>query len=99
MSVPSVYPLSSSFRLVACVQGHVSGVNEAMIRKTFTQWEPLVDVVIPATRYNGVSPGPRQVFMALIARKSCGALLIDVGVNRRSCPVVSPLVQCPRQTQ
>ncbi|CAM9238434.1 unnamed protein product, partial [Laminaria digitata] len=40
---------------------HVSGVNEEMIRKTFTQWEPIVDVVIPAGRFNGMSSGPRQL--------------------------------------
>ena len=32
-----------------------------MIRKCFTKWEPVVDIVIPASRYNGVSPGPRQL--------------------------------------
>ena len=36
-------------------------MNEEMIRKTFTQWEPIVDVVIPAGRFNGMSSGPRQV--------------------------------------
>lgn len=42
-------------------QGHVSAVNEVMIRKCFTKWEPLVDIVIPVSRFNGVSPGPRQL--------------------------------------
>lgn len=39
----------------------MSAVNEVMIRKCFTKWEPVVDVVIPASRFNGVSPGPRQL--------------------------------------
>lgn len=42
-------------------QAAVSGVNEMMIKKTFTQWEPILNVVIPSSRFNGVSPGPRQV--------------------------------------
>ena len=42
-------------------QSRVSAVNEVMIRKCFTKWEPVVDVVIPASRFNGVSPGPRQL--------------------------------------
>ncbi|CAM9482890.1 unnamed protein product, partial [Ectocarpus sp. 8 AP-2014] len=42
-------------------QGHVSAVNEVMIRKCFTKWEPVVDIVIPASRFNGASPGPRQL--------------------------------------
>lgn len=32
-----------------------------MIRKCFTKWEPLVDIVIPPTRFNGVSPNARQL--------------------------------------
>lgn len=32
-----------------------------MIRKCFTKWEPVVDIVIPSSRFNGVSPGPRQL--------------------------------------
>lgn len=36
-------------------------MNEVMIRKCFTKWEPVVDIVIPASRFNGVSPGPRQL--------------------------------------
>ncbi|CAM9355189.1 unnamed protein product, partial [Scytosiphon promiscuus] len=42
-------------------QSRVSSVNEVMIRKCFTKWEPLVDIVIPPTRFNGVSPNPRQL--------------------------------------
>lgn len=39
----------------------MSAVNEVMIRKCFTKWEPVVDIVIPSSRFNGVSPGPRQL--------------------------------------
>lgn len=42
-------------------QSRVSAVNEMMIRKCFAKWEPVVEVVIPASRFNGVSPGPRQL--------------------------------------
>eukprot|EP00903_Cladosiphon_okamuranus_P008716 g8349.t1 len=42
-------------------QSRVSAVNEVMIRKCFAKWDPVVDIVIPASRFNGVSPGPRQL--------------------------------------
>lgn len=45
----------------SCTQSAVSSVNEAMIKKTFAAWEPILNVVIPSSRFNGVSPGPQQV--------------------------------------
>ncbi|CAM9600875.1 unnamed protein product [Ascophyllum nodosum] len=42
-------------------QSRVSGVNEAFIRQTFAPWEPVLEVVIPVSKFNGVSPGHRQL--------------------------------------